>query len=859
MAGPTLAGSYSSPFYLTPSTVTNPITLAASATFNAVYAAALFSDTLTAWTIVNYGQVEPGHYSNTVGISLRAGGTITNQFGGAINGDADAIFITGGVGVVTNAVGGVILSPVVITQAGAAFYNAGVDSGRVDLQAGGTATNVLGGTISGGSISPALEVDSSTAVVLNQGLIFETASGIGIAVNMTSGGLLTNSGRILAVNTGLDMGAGPSASSGPGTVINSGIILGTSSYGAILVSGGTITNQNSGTISGGFEGVIIKGAAGTVDNLGHILATSTGPSGIGVKIQAGGSVFNEAAGTITGYEAGAYFVGQTGSITNNGSIGASHGTGIGFQFGGLATNQSHGLISGGTEGIYSFGGPASVTNAGTIAASNGIGVLLVDGGSVSNGGLTTVTSPGSYILPAGTIIGTRMGVEIGQSGTVVNAGLIKATNTNVQSYGVQLGGGAGSVINQAGGIILAYARGVQSNGPTTIINAGTIEATGSNGIAVLFGGSALNRLIINPGAVFVGSVVGSGYFPGPNVLELASGSSQGTIGGLGSQYTGFTDMTIDAGASWQLTGVNTISIPETLTNAGTLKLLAASFTDTGGLVNNGLINIDPSTLTVADLSGSGTIELGADSTLTLSGSVSAGETIIFTGTNAVLNILQSSNFLGTVQGQGSSDQVNVSCFAAGTGLSTPDGTVAVEDLHEGDLVRTMLGNGSVRIIWRGERHIDCIRHPKPKQVWPVRIRRDAFGPAQPDHDLYLSPDHAVYINGVLIPVRYLINGQTIEQVPVDSVRYFHIELPAHDIVLADGLPVETYLDTGDRTNFITSPAPRLHPNFASVPTDGIARIWETLGCAQLVVTGAALAAARAHLDARAAGLCRAAA
>jgi hypothetical protein len=59
----------------------------------------------------------------------------------------------------------------------------------------------------------------------------------------------------------------------------------------------------------------------------------------------------------------------------------------------------------------------------------------------------------------------------------------------------------------------------------------------------------------------------------------------------------------------------------------------------------------------------------------------------------------------------------------------------------------------------------------------------------------------VFVDGVLIPIRYLVNGRTIAQEKVDAVTYYHVELPRHDVVLADGLPCESYLDTGNRGAF----------------------------------------------------------
>lgn len=98
---------------------------------------------------------------------------------------------------------------------------------------------------------------------------------------------------------------------------------------------------------------------------------------------------------------------------------------------------------------------------------------------------------------------------------------------------------------------------------------------------------------------------------------------------------------------------------------------------------------------------------------------------------------------------------------------------------------------------------------------------------------------------MLIPVKCLINGTTIAQLPVKEVNYYHVELDRHDVLLAEDLPVESYLETGDRGTFTNGGgAIVLHPEFA-------ARIWEAEVCAPLVVAGPALANVRAALDARA--------
>jgi hypothetical protein len=77
---------------------------------------------------------------------------------------------------------------------------------------------------------------------------------------------------------------------------------------------------------------------------------------------------------------------------------------------------------------------------------------------------------------------------------------------------------------------------------------------------------------------------------------------------------------------------------------------------------------------------------------------------------------------------------------------------------------------------------------------------------------------------------------------MDHVTYYHLELPQHDVVLAQGLPAESFLDLKDGSNYANCPGPiRLYPDYT-------ARMWEAFGCARLIVTGPELAAAQALVE-----------
>ncbi|MDR3532678.1 MAG: Hint domain-containing protein [Rhodopila sp.] len=185
----------------------------------------------------------------------------------------------------------------------------------------------------------------------------------------------------------------------------------------------------------------------------------------------------------------------------------------------------------------------------------------------------------------------------------------------------------------------------------------------------------------------------------------------------------------------------------------------------------------------------------------------------------------------------------VACFAAGTWIDTASGPVAVEHLSVGMQAVTAPLGTTAPIVWIGHRDVDCRRHPKPETVWPVRVRAGAFAAGVPSRDLLLSPDHAVFCEDVLIPVRLLVNGTTVVQEKVDRITYYHIELDHHALLLAEGLPVESFLDTGNRSAFANGgDVAWIHPDFAPL-------VWEGSACAPLVVIGAPLQAARERLAA----------
>lgn len=720
-----------------------------------------------AGTVTNAGLIDPF----SVGISLQGGGIVTNLSTGLVFSGTDIAGAPGAFGVVVNygtlqAVGNAVanlqFSPIYNRTGGTILASgAGYGVGMV----GGLLVNSKGATISAGT-----------------------------GVTMTGGGTVTNAGAIIGSSgmaVGFAAGAGELMIVDPGAVF-SGTVDGGNTIGSSLVSTlalgagagtGTLTSLNSKYIDFGYV-LVEPGAQWSLATTDTVASGQTlmNMGTLGSVTLASGALFaNAATGVLSATSSGAIGVGGAPTIVNNGII-LGHDVGIYSFAGGTLTNAKSAAIIG--YSAVGFGPTSStIINAGLLegegAGPSFRGVLLDATGAITNqtGGLITGFT-GAYLA---------------QGGTVLNAGSIVGSGT----IGALLLTAAGQITNFASGVITGATNGVRVfNGAATLVNAGSI-AGGS--YAVRFPSGYASRLIVDPGAAFSGKVDGG---PGaPSALELASGAAQGTLTSVGSQFTNFSQIAFDPGATWFISG-DTVG-------------LAANIT---GFTGGDTIEVIGFAATSDSFTGSGLVLQSA------SGSATIGITGSFTTSS--FNIVPSAG----------NTFIDVACFAAGTRILTNAGPIAVERLRVGDLVQT--AHGDMRpIVWLGHRRIDCARHLRPHRVWPIRIAAHAFGPGRPERPLFLSPDHAVFANGALIPIRCLVNDTTIRQVRRGAVGYWHVELPSHDVLLAEGLPAESYLDVNDRASFDGGMVAMLHPDFAS-------GVWEANACAPIIVSGPELEAVR---------------
>ena len=135
------------------------------------------------------------------------------------------------------------------------------------------------------------------------------------------------------------------------------------------------------------------------------------------------------------------------------------------------------------------------------------------------------------------------------------------------------------------------------------------------------------------------------------------------------------------------------------------------------------------------------------------------------------------------------------CFLRGTSIMTPTGEARIEDLAIGDLVETVRGEAHA-VRWIGRRLYKKSGSSWNDSVMPIRVSRQALDQRTPHRDLYLSPNHALFVDGVLIRVKELVNGISIAPaLPAqrDVIEYFQIVLDTHEVILAEGAPAETFL------------------------------------------------------------------
>jgi hypothetical protein len=376
-----------------------------------------------------------------------------------------------------------------------------------------------------------------------------------------------------------------------------------------------------------------------------------------------------------------------------------------------------------------------------------------------------------------------------------------AVGGSVLSMGIAGGAGGTISLGSSGRLEGALNDSIQNLGTsaTEIIGSGTVIAEGGvfqvgTSVRVASGDTTQFKILPHATLSFADTVAG-----GTIVFTINSGSGVLDVGALANFNATLKNPSVGTSANDATSFIDFLNVGTNAT-ATLSNVVTASGSTTA-------------TLTVFTNSGSQTIP------------------IVSNWTSANLNV----NYVSDGVGGTNVFLTDAPCYAAGTAILTPDGEVAVETIQPGDTVTTSVAGHLVArtVIWAGVREIELSHHPDPEQVAPIRFRAGALGDGLPRRDLLLSPDHCLFLDGGLVPAKLLLNGMTIvRDLNRCSVCYHHIELERHALLVAEGVPAESYLDTGNRAYFSNAGlATLLHPELG---LNEHLRCWSTDACAPLL-------------------------
>jgi hypothetical protein len=643
--------------------------------------------------------------------------------------------------------------------------------------------NVDHTVILGAGYSSSLLVGSGASVRPGDENPADTYTGIASLVQnatLTNLGFVAGSYGLTEPGHGGNGGIGVNLALTGDTLINDYLVMGgdggsstgSGYYGNYGGSGGTganlfatdATSANHGRISGG------NGGNGS-------LSYGGGAGGVGVDLS-GGTLNN----TLN-------IEGGNGGYSKFGGFGAAGGTGVVVGNGGILDNLG---------GSYSASIRGGVAGAAYRGGEGGTGVDLAAGATLNNGfeiyggsGASTTAGKGAKSPANGGDGGAGVHVATGATATLTSSSKI------IGGYGGSgyLGGNGGS--------------GLTADAQVVLSNAGTIEggtggwgysgedlgifgfnyAGGTGGAGVVL----TNAFLLNSGTISGGA--GGKYGQGGIGVYLDGGTliNEGTISG-GEGPVAYSNYAVKFGPKG-----GTLVVDSTAHFSATYDGTSAGII--GGFAPGDTINIV--NMTPAEVSALltpiqfdhvstyyATLTTPTEGSLTLDltaphGSTVYGETFSVTSNG----------------GTGTDITVIAACYLRGTHITTAEGERPIESLAIGDLVKTY--SGQLRPIrWIGRRRYSRASVAANRELSPVRIRTGALAAGMPRRDLYVSPGHAMYLDGMLLSARDLVNGISILQEPWhDEVSYYHVEFDSHDIIVAEGALSESFADEGNRRLF----------------------------------------------------------
>jgi fibronectin-binding autotransporter adhesin len=819
----------------------------------------------------------------TGSLTVEDGGTV--EFGGVMTiastaGTSGTVDIDAGSTLTSSAPSSAQTSYLVIATAAGA-------TGTVDVSGTGAVLDMTGNHVGvgrGGSGTLTIE-NGATAITGTTDSNVSGALNVALSTGSTGTVDVGGTGSSLTAVGYVFIGRG---GSGTLTVADSAVAtLGDASDAVAIGSGGTTAGPGTASITGG-TGLLQVTSDGVLDAVSMLEIGDNGDTGT-ATVDAGGTI--EAGGQIGIGDGSSTYGSGTGTVT----VGAGGTLRAGLTPGAVASGLSSIYL-----GNYGTSvGTLNVKGAGALADANGyrinIGVISTGFMTVSAGGtaLSGSTGAGYPALQLGAHAGSEGTLTITDAGSTFTAtgeadiGLASKGHLLIENAGAMTTGSASS------GFVIGNSTG--SSGDATVTDAGsTLTNTGY----FIVGDDGVGTLTIENGA----TVTTSGATGDGADIALGTGSSgsQVTVTGDGSAWSVAGTLAVDAGGSLVLGDGGTVTAGAVaIAASGTIS--GAGLLDAGSIADDGVITAAGGTLDVKGaVNGDGTLQIGAGADLAVFGAVNtdsgASVSAVFTAATGILDIKDplivgtgsatADGFNAVIAGYQAGDVVEVfgiggqpsptyshstdnadtiltyangitltfagdyadgaitveddpsaPCFCPGTLIMTAQGERPVETLAIGDHVITASG-AAKPIRWIGRRSYAGAFIAGQHLMLPVCIKRGALADDVPRQDLWVSPGHAMVLDGQLVPAWRLINGVSVVQAEaVESVTYYHVELACHDVLLANGAAAESFLDDDCRGQFHNAAAfaaayPNAAPMAALAPRleDGFALqlIWERI-------------------------------
>lgn len=411
---------------------------------------------------------------------------------------------------------------------------------------------------------------------------------------------------------------------------------------------------------------------------------------------------------------GGTIVNLDGQVTTTARNDPTSHAGIRFSDRGTLNISSTGSVNSASTGVY-FNIGGTINNSGTvIAASNGPGVYFN----------INANNTFSYIGETGSVLQAGTGILVSAAGTtILNRGTITAAQ-----YGVEMtGAAAGSIDNQAGGVIQSTAAGsyglyINNSGTTTITNEGTISAgtaialltnghsiasggtlTGTEGTALLLSGSN-NTVSLLPGSTVTGDITSTGS---GNTLTLTG------IGVLNGQFSGLQNVTANAGNgnTWTINGAahsTTGTDAQALwVQTGTLLLLGSlthSGTNGGTTINNDatlqLGNATRDGAITGNISNGGTLVIANSGNTSLDGQISGNGSLEQRGSGTT-TVSGDNSYTGPTKVNGGTLQAtHVNALGGSSAAVSSTGTLELA-FSNGDFTNSVANNGTLNVSGAG--------------------------------------------------------------------------------------------------------------------------------------------------------------